>query len=249
MRLAILEDNQEHAELLREWLTAAGHGCHVYQSGKLFIRDAARESFDLMLIDWEVPDMSGEAALRWVRANLAARVPVLFLTGRDAEEDIVHALAAGADDYMIKPPRRLELLARIEALARRGPAYLDGLPMLNFPPYQIDPQQREVSIRGARVELTQKEYELAAFLFRNLGRLVSRGHIEEAVWGRTAGILSRSLDTHLSHLRRKLALNPDNGYRLAPVYSHGYRLEHVVRSPEGGQLPVEPIDSPHAQRE
>lgn len=122
MRLAILEDEQEQADLLRDWLTAAGHHCHVYGSGRLFVRDAARESFDMMLIDWEVPDLSGEAALRWVRANIEERVPVLFITGRDAEEDIVHALAAGADDYMIKPPRRLELLARIEALARRGAA-------------------------------------------------------------------------------------------------------------------------------
>ena len=106
--------------MLREWLTAEGHLCHVYASGKRFVKDAARESFDLMLIDWEVPDMSGETVLRWVRENIAERVPVLFVTGRDTEEDIVHALGAGADDYMIKPPRRAELLARVTALVRRG---------------------------------------------------------------------------------------------------------------------------------
>ena len=227
MRLAILEDNEEHSALLREWLTAAGHNCHVYARGKDFLRDVARESFEMMLIDWEVPDLSGEAVLHWVRANIAEHVPVLFITGRGAEEDIVQALAGGADDYMIKPPRRLELLARIEALARRGRPQQEISPM-RHPPYEIDTQRRVVSLHGAQVALTQREYELAAFLFRNVGRLVSRGHIEETVWGRTAEVMSRSLDTHLSHLRRKLMLNPGNGYRLVPVYSHGYRLEPVA---------------------
>jgi two-component system, OmpR family, response regulator RegX3 len=229
MRLAVLEDNLEHTELLREWLTGAGHQCHFYANGKQFVRDAGRESFDLMVLDWEVPGMNGEQVLRWVRANVAARVPVLFLTGRLAEEDIVHALSSGADDYLIKPPRRMELLARIDALMRRALPPQAG-EVLEFPPYRIDTVMRRVTLHDAEVLLTQKEYELTAFLFRNVGRLVSRSHIEEAVWGRGAEVLSRSLDTHLSRIRRKLALNPGNGYRLTPVYSHGYRLEAVTRS-------------------
>jgi two-component system response regulator RegX3 len=243
MRLAILEDQPEHAALLQEWLAAAGHHCQLYASGRLFLKDVARESFDMMLIDWEVPDLSGEAVLRWVRVNIAERVPVLFITGRDAEEDIVHALAAGADDYMVKPPRRLELIARIAALSRRVPAQHEPAP-LDFPPYRIDTARREISMRGTPVELTAKEYELAVFLFRNIGRLVSRGHIEQAVWGRTAEVQSRSLDTHLSHLRRKLALNPGSGYRLVPVYSHGYRFERIAGSGEDAPPPAAGPASP-----
>ncbi|MDH3315334.1 MAG: response regulator transcription factor [Gammaproteobacteria bacterium] len=228
MRLAILEDNHEHAELLHEWLTAAGHACHGYASGKQFIKDAGRESFDLMLLDWQVPDLDGLQVLRWVRANVAEHVPVLFLTGRNAEEDIVQALSNGADDYVIKPPRRMELLARIEALTRRGkPSGNDEV--LEYPPYRIDTARRTVSVHGTDVPLTHKEYDLILFLFSNVGRLVSRGHLEETVWGRGDEILSRSLDTHLSRIRRKLALNPENGYRITPVYSHGYRLERVKR--------------------
>jgi two-component system response regulator RegX3 len=228
MRIAILEDNPEHAELLRAWLGDGRHQCHVFASGTQFVREAARDSFDAMVIDWQVPGMDGEQVLRWVRANIAERVPVLFLTGRDAEEDIVHALQSGADDYMIKPPRRLEFLARLEAIARRArPA--DAAEILDLPPYHIDTARRIVTVHGAAVTLTQKEYELALFMFRNAGRLISRAHVEEAVWGRGANVLSRSLDTHLSRIRRKLALNPQNGYRLTPVYSHGYRLERTVR--------------------
>ena len=226
MRLAILEDNLEHTELLREWLSGAGHQCHFYANGKQFVRDAGRESFDLMVLDWEVPGMDGEQVLRWVRANNAERVPVLFLTGRLAEEDIVHALSSGADDYLIKPPRRMELVARIDALVRRAHPREDEV--LEFPPYRVDTVTRSVTVGGADVSLTQKEYELTVFLFRNVGRLVSRSHIEEAVWGRGAEVHSRSLDTHLSRIRRKLTLNPGNGYRLTPVYNHGYRLEQVT---------------------
>lgn len=226
MRLAILEDNHEHAQLLHEWLTAAGHSCRAYASGKEFIKDAGRESFDLMLLDWQVPDVDGMEVLRWVRANIAEHVPVLFLTGRNAEEDIVHALSSGADDYLIKPPRRMELLARIEALTRRG---RPSEQVLEYGPYRIDTARRIVSVHGIEMQLTNKEYDLILFLFSNVGRLISRGHLEEAVWGRGGEILSRSLDTHLSRIRRKLALNPENGYRITPVYSHGYRLERVKR--------------------
>jgi two-component system response regulator RegX3 len=154
-------------------------------------------------------------------------VPVLFLTGRLDEEDVVHALSSGADDYLIKPPRRMELIARIDALLRRA-LPPRGDEVLEFPPYRIDTLMRSVTLRGADVSLTQKEYELTVFLFRNVGRLMSRSHIEEAVWGRGAEVLSRSLDTHLSRIRRKLTLNPGNGYRLTPVYNHGYRLEQVT---------------------
>ena len=135
---------------------------------------------------------------------------------------------------MVKPPRRLELLARIGALARRGQPQQETATLIH-PPYEIDTRRRVVSVRGVEVALTQREYELTVFFFRNVGRLVSRGHIEEAVWGRTADVVSRSLDTHLSHLRRKLLLNPANGYRLVPVYNHGYRLESVAQSGSGDE--------------
>ena len=115
----MLEDDLEVGAAMRQWLEASGHTVHHFASGKAIVREAARESFDLFLLDWHVPDLSGADVLKWLREKQQSTVPVLFATSRDSEQDIVAALAAGADDYMIKPVRRMELLARVEALLRR----------------------------------------------------------------------------------------------------------------------------------
>ena len=229
MRIALLEDEQDQADLVCAWLKAAGHSCHAYVLGTDLVREALRETFDLFLLDWEVPGMSGAEVLVWIRANIAEPVPVLFVTARQREEDIVHALANGADDYMIKPLGKLELLARIEALVRRaraGQRLDEGV--LEFGQLSIDCRSRRVTLGGAEVAMTQKDYELALFLLRNLGRLLSRGHILEAVWGQSAEINTRTVDTHVSRIRGKLHLTPENGWRLSAVYQHGYRLERVA---------------------
>ena len=229
MRIALLEDEQDQADLVCAWLKAAGHSCHAYVLGKDLVREALRETFDLFLLDWEVPGMSGAEVLVWIRANIAEAVPVLFVTARQREEDIVHALTNGADDYMIKPLGKLELLARIEALGRRaraGQRVDEGV--LEFGQLGIDCRSRKVTLGGAEVAMTQKDYELALFLLRNLGRLLSRGHILEAVWGQSAEINTRTVDTHVSRIRGKLQLTPENGWRLSAVYQHGYRLERVA---------------------
>ncbi len=200
---------------------------HLYSSGKAIIREAGRESFDLFLLDWHVPDVSGEEVLVWLREKQKSTVPVLFATSRDTEEDIVAALSAGADDYMIKPIRRLELLARVDALYRRMRPKSGDSPQIVLEPYQIDLTRRVVKMRDAVVEMTDKEYELTVFLFQNIGRLLSRGHISESVWGRAADVQSRTVDTHVSRVRKKLDFSPENGLKLSPVYNFGYRLEKI----------------------
>ena len=229
MRIALLEDEQDQADLVCAWLKAAGHSCHAYALGKDLVREAQRETFDLFLLDWEVPGMSGTEVLVWIRANIAEPVPVLFVTARQREEDIVHALSSGADDYMVKPLGRLELLARIDALTRRtrgGPN--QGEDALDYGRLKVDCLNRQVRLDGAEVAMTQKDYELALFLLRNIGRLLSRGYILEAVWGQSADINTRTVDTHVSRIRGKLQLTPENGWRLLAVYQHGYRLERVA---------------------
>ena len=228
MRIALLEDDADQAELICAWLRAAGHSCHAFALGKDLLREAQRETFDLFLLDWEVPGMSGAEVLVWIRANVAEPVPVLFVTARQREEDIVHALSHGADDYMVKPLGKLELLARIEALARRAhPKRGAAEGVLDFGRLSVDCRGREVKLNGKAVAMTQKDYELALFLLRNIGRLLSRGHILEAVWGQSADINTRTVDTHISRIRGKLQLTPENGWRLSAVYQHGYRLERV----------------------
>src|SRR5882724_6744477 len=112
LRIALLEDEIEQAERAAALLHAAGHHVTVFDRGRALIKQLNSESYDLILLDWEIPDVSGLEVLRAIRGPLALATPVLFLTHRDAEEDVVQALEAGADDFLVKPPRDRELLAR-----------------------------------------------------------------------------------------------------------------------------------------
>ena len=227
MRIALLEDDRDQIVLLRGWLEGAGHSLHAFERGGDFLREVTRESFDVFLLDWMIPDKSGTEVLAWVRANLKERVPVLFVTARDAEEDIVSVLQAGADDYMVKPLRKAELLARITAVARRARPADSGSSVTDYGEYRVDSERRSITRNGKEIELTQKDFDLAVFLFQNLGRLLSRGHIFEAVWGQSTEINTRTIDTHVSRLRSRLGFAPENGWRLGAVYQHGYRLERL----------------------
>lgn len=230
MRIAILEDDPDQLTLLKRWMSDDGHDVHGYLSGRETMKQAGRESFDLFMLDWQVPDVSGLEVLTWLRENVSKTVPVLFVTVRDSEQDIVFALEHGADDYMVKPVRRQELLARVHALLRR--AYpVEEKKLLSFPPFDIDVARSEVRKNGAKVELTPKEFELTVTLFRNMGRLMSRGHLQETVWGRTGDLATRTVDTHVSQVRKKLDLRPESGYRVVPVYNYGYRLERLAGTP------------------
>lgn len=230
MRVAALDDDKWELDIIRCTLAAAGHDCHVFSAAPIFLRELQRESFDLLLLDWHVPGTTGPEIVRWLRANRQDRIPILLVTNRVQERDIVEGLAAGADDYMVKPIRVHELTARVNALLRR--AYTE-------PPcdeqiwarYRFLLTRKQLEIDGEPVALTQKEFDLSLTLFRNMGRLLSRQHLLEAVWtcsnplGTT--LMSRSLDTHISRVRAVLGLRPENGYRLAAVYGQGYRLEEI----------------------
>jgi len=233
MRIALLEDDPCQTDLVKLWLQEAGHTCHSFSRSKEFMRVLARDSFDLLLIDWELPDVNGDIVLEWVRVNVRDNVPVLFATARDREDDIVRVLRAGADDYLVKPLRKGETLARIEALGRRAKPQANKTEPMNIGDFEIDLERRVIKRNGQAVELTQKDFDLAVFMFRNVGNLVSRGHILETVWGRSPDLNTRTVDTHISRLRFKLGLNPENGWRLTAVYQHGYRLEAITATENG----------------
>ena len=230
MRIAYLEDDRDQAVLIRRWLEGAGHVCHHFERGHALQRALAHESFDLFLLDWHLPDVDGLQVLREIRAR-APQSPVIFATARDRDDDVARVLQAGADDYIAKPVRQGELLARIEALARR----LHGArapQRIELAPFVLDRAARRVSREGAAVELTDKEYALAEFLFANAGRVVSRQHLLEAVWGLQAKSSTRTLDTHMSRLRTKLGLGGAHGWRLTAVHQFGYRLERLEATPD-----------------
>lgn len=225
MRVAVLEDDADHAVLVTRVLLAGGHTCAVYATGGRFIQAMVRETFDVLILDWKMPDMTGLEVLDWLR-QLENHTPVLFVTSRDAEQDIVQALAHGADDYLVKPPRAGELLARLQALKRRADG-AGSTGALTVGPYAFDPVQSETRLHGQLLQLTQRQFELALVLFRNAGRLLSRQYLLEAVWGLNAAVQTRTLDIHVSQLRNLLRLT-DNGWRINSIYAHGYRLEPLV---------------------
>lgn len=228
MRIAVLDDDSNLLELVCTILNAAGHSTHAYVSGKEMLHQLRRESYDMLVLDWQVPDLAGTEILHWVREKLNPNLPVLFLTSRSSEEDIVAGLAAGADDYMVKPIRRSELVARVQALLRRAYPTQTQSETLQFGNYRFETKAGRVTMNDVPIEMTQKEFDLALLLFRNMGRPLSRAYILEAVWSRDVDIPSRTMDTHISRVRSKLELRPENGYRLAPVYSYGYRLEQMT---------------------
>lgn len=226
MRVAILEDDISQQKNLTDLMSRAGIDAKIYGTGKEFIFALRRESFDVMVLDWTVPDTTGIELLKGLRVN-GSRIPVLFATIRDAEEDVVEALQAGADDYMVKPLRGGELTARLTALVRRAQPPTTEERFLDFDRFKFDLRTQTLTANGAAVDMTQKEFHLALLLFRNIGRPLSRGHIREEVWGHDSNVPSRTMDTHVSRVRTKLNLRPEEGYLLAPVYSYGYRLEHL----------------------
>jgi len=228
MRIAFLEDDSSQAEVIQSWLQAAGHSCQHFSKANQFLRDFRRESYDLLILDWELPESSGIEVLGSIRARSDWHVPVLFMTNRDSESDIVQALAEGADDYMTKPVSREIALARINALGRRSQPLGAGDQPLQYGSYRFNPVNKSLTCDGEPVELTEREYQLANMLFANLGRLLSRNHMLQEIWGVGPALTTRTVDTHISRLRRKLALLPENGWRLKAVYQHGYRLERIA---------------------
>lgn len=229
MRIAYLEDDADQAALIRRWLEGAGHVCHHFDRGHALRRSLARESFDLYLLDWHLPDMDGLEVLEEIRSR-SPRSPVIFATARGRDDDIAQVLQAGADDYIAKPVRQGELLGRIQAVARRTQGEAAQAPeRLELAPFTVERRERRILRGGEPVALTDREFELALFLFQNVGRLLSRSHLQEAVWGLGAKAHTRTVDTHMSRLRGKLGLTEENGWQLASVHQFGYRLERVKK--------------------
>ncbi len=211
--------------MVAQLLERSGFACTAYDDAKALTADARARPFDALVVDWKGYPAESGSVLGNARAT-ATRTPTLMMVANGREDDIIAGLSRGADDYLIKPIRPSELIARLQALLRR--AYPDeSLDRYEFAPYRFDPVPCVVAIGEDEVELTQKEFDLGLLLFRNAGRPLSRNHIREVVWGGDAALSSRTMDTHVSRLRAKLRLGTQASYRVQPVYGYGYRLDRL----------------------
>jgi DNA-binding response OmpR family regulator len=221
--IVIVDDDVAHLAMLQRVLLGKAR-VKQFETAEAFLQSDALSSAHLVILDWNLPGLD---ALRAIRSKRS--IPVLFLTSFDAESRVIAALGAGADDYLVKPFRSGELMARLQVLLRR----------VQVQTAKYEPSLRElmggvIADQAAltfqmpdqpAVKLSNKEYALAIMFFQNVGKSLSREEIVATVWGRGQEVPSRTLDTHVSRLRTHLSLRPDRGWRLSPVYSFGYRLD------------------------
>ncbi|KVL46919.1 XRE family transcriptional regulator [Burkholderia territorii] len=230
MRIAILDDDPMQTEFVNRTLSDEGHTCYEFSRSKALMRRLQRETFDLLVLDWNVPDVSGEDVLRWVRTKpFGARLPIIFMTCRSEEDGIAHILNAGADDYVVKPVSGTILRARIASLLRRTYSVDTDNATREFDQFRFDMNRQQAYVGDTAVALTQKEFDLALLLFQFFDRPLSRAHIIDIVWKQVTDVSSRTIDTHMSSLRTKLGLRPECGYRLISLYGYGYRLERAIK--------------------
>ncbi|MFJ2987715.1 response regulator transcription factor [Collimonas sp. NPDC087041] len=229
MKIAVLDDHLGQTDSVCRTLVSGGHVCHPFQNGSDILIQLHRESYDMLVLAWQSQDISGPRLVHWVRDRLPKNLPILFISSRFDEDKIVESLMMGIDDYMIKPIRRSELIARVQVLLRRAYPAKNSNEQIAFGDYVFETNAHHLTHAGKEIETTQKEFDLALLFFRNLGRPLSRACILEAVWPRNFKISSRSMDTHVAKVRSKLQLRPENGYQITPIYNFGYRLEQLFR--------------------
>ncbi|HEY8259438.1 MAG TPA: response regulator transcription factor [Gemmatimonadales bacterium] len=219
-RVLIVEDNPNLAYGLRTNLAFEGHAVEVAEDGPTGLRLGRERKHELIVLDLMLPVMDGFEVLQSLRAD-GVETPVLVLTARGDEADKVRGLRNGADDYVTKPFALRELLARVAALLRRATA--SPAPRA-FGNVVVDPATHVVTRRGVPVGLRPKEYDLLQALLRRNGRVATRSELLREVWGYHESVLSRTLDTHVGELRRKLEEDPARPRYILTVRKTGYQL-------------------------
>ena len=218
VRILVIEDEPSYSEPLTYLLRKEGYQVSVAETGPDGLAAFERMGADLVLLDVMLPEMSG--------IDVCSNVPVIMLTAKDSEIDKVVGLELGADDYVTKPYSSRELLARIKAVLRRGtePDELHPSSVVAGP-VAIDVDRHIVAIRGERITLPLKEFELLEFLVRNSGRVLTRGQLIDRIWGSDYVGDTKTLDVHIKRLRKKVEHTPKEPEHILTVRGLGYKFE------------------------
>ncbi len=224
MRIAIADDDPELLEQLFAALEDTTHQCVRFRNGTELMTSLKRETYDVVLVDWNMPGQTGLNVIEWATKTLEKPPAFILITSRADKSDVVRGLEAGAVDYVVKPESKEVILARIEAANRRmRPPEVDRF--ARFGDYEIDRLLKTIVWKGEPVKLTNKEVELATLFFDNLNRPLSRAYIFGQVWGGVPDVESRTLDLHVSRVRSKLQLRPQHGFAIQTVFGFGYRMD------------------------
>lgn len=222
-RVLIAEDDEKQAELVRRYLEREGHTVVVVGDGRAALEHIRRGAPDLLILDVMMPKVDGLDVCRILRRE--SDLPVLMLTARATEEDLLLGLDLGADDYMTKPYSPRELVARVRTLLRRGQRTARAAdPVLRVGDLHVDPIRHEVRVDGRRVDCTPGEFQLLQAMAAQPGRAFTRDQLLGHLHGFDRYITGRTVDVHVMHLRRKIEPNPRTPVRLLTVYGVGYKL-------------------------
>lgn len=224
MKILIVEDDRSQRALLTLWMKSEGHRVEAFEDGRSLIRFLESDTADLLILDWNLPDVSGEDLLRWIRGRRQATLPVIFQTVHDREEDIVRILDAGADDYLVKPLQKPTLLARVRAVMRRVPALSDRQNSLQVGNTTLDGPTQTLATASMTVAPGDKEMAVAWQFGRRVGQVVLRQQLLAEVWGFSPDVETRTVDMYVSRLRAKLR-QLQSDWQIHSVYGAGYRLE------------------------
>ncbi len=222
-RILLVEDESALSEPLSFLLEREGYDVVVAEDGPSAIAEFAQNGTDLILLDLMLPGISGTEVCRDIRTR--SGVPIIMLTAKDSEIDIVVGLELGADDYVTKPYSSRELVARIRALLRRREDEGDEETVLSAGTVRMDVDRHTVTVAGELVNLPLKEFELLEYLLRNAGRVLTRGQLIDRVWGSDYFGDTKTLDVHIKRIRSRIEEAPSTPVMLVTVRGLGYRFE------------------------
>ncbi|TCC40536.1 response regulator transcription factor [Kribbella speibonae] len=220
-RILVAEDDLKQAELIRRYLEREGHLTVVVHDGREAIDEARRRSPDLLVLDVMMPKVDGLDVCRVLRAD--GDVPIIMLTARSTEDDLLLGLDLGADDYLTKPYNPRELVARVRSVLRRTRSRAEG-EVYRVGELEIDPGRHEVRLAGELVELTPAEFKILACLAASPGRAFSRQQLLEHAFGFDHYVFDRTVDVHVMNLRKKIEPSSGPPAYLKTVYGVGYKL-------------------------